>query len=242
MTRKFRLLIGLGALVASLPLATGAAAVTFLGPTGPYLQLSDSPFASGSFAYFHVETLEDNALDTPGLGVSGAGILVPSAFTDSVDGDDGVFDGLGRDGHSWQGQNSSCCAPRTLILTFDENALPTLPTHVGLVFTNAVTPIDLTIEAFDGSGVSLGSVVHTGFNPPGSLITANARFFGAADLAGISRLEFTYNGINTTMEFDHFQYGSLNEPTVPALGGLGLAAAAGSMILAGAVVARRRAR
>ena len=44
--------------------AGGASAVTYLGPSA-YLQASDSPFSGGSFAYFHLEDFEDNALNSP---------------------------------------------------------------------------------------------------------------------------------------------------------------------------------
>ena len=131
-----------------------------------------------------------------------------------------------------------------MTLTFDDGVLPSLPTHVGLVFTNAVTPLDLTIEAFDGGGASLGSVSHPGFTVPSpGLSTPNARFFGVTDLGGISRLEFSYIGLNTSMEFDHFQYGSMTPPEAvgaPATGGVGLAALAIGMTVLGAAAVRRR--
>ncbi|MBW2233384.1 MAG: hypothetical protein JRH17_23645 [Deltaproteobacteria bacterium] len=122
----------------------------------------------------------------------------------------------------------------------DGNSLPSLPTHVGLVFTNAVSPINLTIEAFEGSGTSLGTTSHLGFTAPSpGLVTANATFFGVIDSGGISRLDFSYIGINTTVEFDHFQYGSTT-PDVPMIGSVGLTALVGGLVVFGAATRRRR--
>ncbi|HEY8492699.1 MAG TPA: hypothetical protein VIN04_02330, partial [Myxococcota bacterium] len=73
---------------------------TGFGPS-PYRSFADSPFAGISFAWFHLENFENGALTVPGVSISTGRVIFPSDFTDSVDGDDGLIKGLGRDGHSW---------------------------------------------------------------------------------------------------------------------------------------------
>ena len=191
--------------------AMGAA--IFYGPTGPYQEASDSPFDGLPFEYFHLEDFEDGSLDSPGLDLSADSILAPGPFTDSVDADDGIIDGDGTAGWSWEGDPSGLSVEVTLTITFDGATLGRLPTHAGFVFTNAILPLDITLEAFDGSGVSTGSLFVDDFDVAGGLTAATAQFFGAADPGGIGRLEFTYVGRGTTMEFDHFQYGAA--PLIP---------------------------
>jgi hypothetical protein len=65
MKRLLVALRGFGFVLAGVSFGFGAHAATFTGPTGPYLQASDSPFSGVSFQYFHLEDLEDGALDTP---------------------------------------------------------------------------------------------------------------------------------------------------------------------------------
>ena len=236
MTRHCSLLISL---TLALVFAGPAGAATFYGPTAPYLQASDSPFDGISFGYFHLDDLEDGALDTPGITANG-GVVPPGSFTDSVDADDGVIDGDGTAGHSYLTATSSCCSTQYLIVDFAAASLPSLPTHVGFVFTNAFTPINLAIEVFDGGGASLGSMSYPGFAPAGGISTANAQFFGASDPAGISRIEFAYGGTSTSMEFDHFQYGSVVAVPVPAVGSLGQALLALGIAGLGGVACRHR--
>src|SRR5678815_5413703 len=73
-----------------------------IGPA-PYLSSADSPFSFSSFTYFHLETFEDGALNTPGVTASGsslcvvntAGCFLNSPLIDSVDADNGPIDGNG---------------------------------------------------------------------------------------------------------------------------------------------------
>ena len=54
-----------------------------------------SPFSNLSFSYFHLEDFEDGLLNTPGVTVREfATTNISTAFSDSVDGDDGVIDGV----------------------------------------------------------------------------------------------------------------------------------------------------
>ena len=142
---------------AALVAASGAvqAAPIFFGPS-PYLSAAASPFAGGTFAYFHRETFEDGALDTPGVSTSTPGVVLgPGALTDSVDADDGAIDGSRTGGHSWFSNG------QTSIFRFDFSAavLGALPTRVGIVWTDvgqATIPGfgSVTFEAFDPFGGS----------------------------------------------------------------------------------------
>lgn len=188
--------------------AAAAAHAQLLGPT-PYLSAADSPFATWTFDYFHLEDFEDGALNTPGVTASIGVVLGPGPQADSVDADDGAIDGSGAAGHSWfatgQGQ--------TMEFTFDAGVLGDLPTYAGIAWTDVgfATPVsgfdDVTFEAFDAADVSLGVVgpVTLGDgNPDGG--TAEDRFFGAIHAGGIHKIRITM-ATSTDWEVDHLQYG-----------------------------------
>ena len=114
-------------------LTSGTLHAVDVGPL-EYLQRSDSPFADQAFEYFHLEDLEDGMFNVPGASFTPAwGIRSNSTFTDSVDGDDGILDGFGRDGASL----SSFFAHDHFTVNFDIGVLGALPTHVGIVWTDA---------------------------------------------------------------------------------------------------------
>ena len=183
-----------------------------IGPL-PYLQASDSPYADQQFEYFHLEDLEDNIFNTPGATFAPEWALrTPSSVTDSVDGDDGVVDGLGRDGTSF----TSSLTYDHFTVTFDKNILGALPTHVGIVWTdvgrnNGGTPtnfpLPVTFEFTDSEGSRLdngdthfvGDAVVTGE-------TEEDRFFGGVHLSGISSMTLRMPGSNN-WALDHIQYG-----------------------------------
>lgn len=201
---------------ATLAVASSAARAGLIGPS-PYLSSADSPFNSLTFTYFHLESFEDGALNTPGVTVAPANLSVinPSDFTDSVDGDDGAIDGLGRLGRSLFGGGP-------IVFTFNATALGSLPTHAGIVWTDGQG--DITFEAFDQNGTSLGTLIgtHAGGSFTGE--TAEDRFYGATHAGGISRISITTPG---SMEVDHLQYGAVPalqavpEPTSLVLLGIG---------------------
>ena len=197
--------------------AAGAAPV-FLGPT-PYLSLPDSPFSGGSFSYFHLDNFESGALSTPGVTVNpGTLVLAPGPQTDSVDGDDGLIDGSGILGRSlYSGGGLSFFR-----FTFNAAMLGgVLPTHAGIVWTDigntsailGVGPV--VFEAFDSMGVLLGT---TGLFTLGDGstfgATAEDRFFGVSNAAGVSAIEIRATG-TTDWEVDHLQYGALNSIPEP---------------------------
>lgn len=194
---------------------------TITGPN-PYLSFSaDSPFATGTtFQYFHLENVEDQAINTPGLTASGG--FVPSVSNpnrDSVDEDDGAIDGMSRTataGFSYADQQAFAM----VTFTFDAGVLGQLPTHAGLVWVdggaNGSGAIgNYKFEAFDGSNNSLGSVIATLGDDMITGQTAEDRFFGVTHLAGISRLTLRAESSNglSFVEADHIQYGAVPEPS-----------------------------
>ncbi len=212
--------------------ATAPASAALLGPT-PYLSAADSPFNGLSFSYFHLENFEDGALNTPGITVTpGWVVLSPGPQTDSVDGDDGTLDGSGTAGHSYFSNGSQ----RELTITFDATALGgLLPTHAGLVWTD-VGAVDnapagfapVTFSALDANGNSLGQIGPVTLGD--GLVTgetAEDRFFGVTNLAGIRSITITIP-TSQDWEIDHIQYGALRQTPIPepaslALLGLGIA-------------------
>lgn len=191
-----------------------AQAGTLLGPS-PYLQASDSPFAAMAFGWFHLEDLEDGTFNTPGAFATGNGLYIvsPGSSTDSVDADDGIMDGSGRNGHSWWALGTP-----GITFTFDVNLLPSLPTHVGIVWTDGAGVV--FFEAFDNLGSSLG-VIGPASIPDGSFggTTGEDHFFGVISSSGISKINIynTSGGIET----DHLQYGFQAVPIPGAIWLLG---------------------
>jgi hypothetical protein len=195
------------------------AAPVFLGPA-PYLSFSSSPFNGISFSYFHLENFESGALSTPGVTVNpGTIVVAPGPQTDSVDSDDGVIDGSGAAGRSLYSGDSLAL----FRFTFSAAALGgLLPTHAGIVWTDIGTTTGTTgvgpvsFEAFDPLGVSLGLIgpftLGDGTTFGG---TAEDRFFGVIDSAGISAIEIRVSG-STDWEVDHLQYGAASEIPEPA--------------------------
>lgn len=173
----------------------------------PYRSFDDSPFDGLPFDYFYLEDFEDGRLDTPGAGRSvGTRVIgpqgYPSHLVDSVDGDDGRIDGSGADGHSlWSGNTLI-----TIAFTFDATVLGNLPTHAGLVWTDAIKPGKISLTAFDAAGQTVAKL---GPLPLGDAVangtTAEDHFLGLYHPGGIARLECGNLGGN--LEVDHLQYG-----------------------------------
>ena len=218
-----RLIVGLAALV--ILFGTAQVHASFWGPS-PYLQFPDSPFSGQTFGYFHLEDFEDGLLNTPGVSASAGAPQAPGAFTDSVDADDGLIDGLGIAGRSFYsgfvGQNT----PISITFTFEEAILGTLPTHVGIVWTDvgwgshptAAKSGDVTFVAADQNNVPFGQIgpVHLGDGDDKGG-TAEDRFFGATWAGGIK--SFTISMDSGDWETDHLQYGGavVPEPSTLAI-------------------------
>lgn len=199
------------------------------GPSA-YQSFADSAFNGLPFTYFFLEDFEDGNLNTPDAFASNGFVVAPGASTDSVDGDDGAIDGFGNNGRSWYPNQSS------VTFTFDDQALPSLPTHVGLVWTDVgIVPggvegfTDVTVQFFDAASNEVARIMAPGLGD-GNVLggTGEDRFFGAFNPGGIERVQITVSG-SVDWEVDHLQYGII----VPAPG-------AAALMFAGMPLMRRR--
>jgi len=191
------------------PGAQAAPNATAYGPT-PYLSFADSPFNSLSFSYFYLEDFEDHLFNTPGASADGGGVnsvISGPTIHDSVDADDGAIDGSGLDGDSYiiyPVPPASSASP--VRFSFNAGVLGSLPTHVGIVWTDGLGTT--LFEAFDAFGAPI-EVIGPVAIADGSINgeTAEDRFFGASHSGGISsvRISNTIAG----MEVDHLQYGGI---------------------------------
>lgn len=177
--------------------AGSAGAATFYGPSA-YASAADAPFDAADFdSYFYLEDVEDSAINTPGLSVTGPSLCISgfNCFTGS-----GLIDSVGNGGNGNAGH--SIFTNGSTQIDFDTTALGGLPTFAGLVWTDGNNPI--TFEAFDQNGLSLGFL--NGQHADGSFsgTLGDDRFYGVAHAGGISRLLIS-NPPGT--EIDHIQYG-----------------------------------
>ncbi|MBS1713749.1 MAG: hypothetical protein JST30_05370 [Armatimonadetes bacterium] len=206
-----------------------AASAQYVGPS-PYLSSADSPFAGAV-----IEDFEDGSLSSWATA-SGGVALGPGAQTDSVDGDDGNLDGFGNAGHSWYLNVPS------VTFKFDAGRLGGLPTKAGLVWTDvgAVSSgdfgfADVTFEAFDQNGASLG--VTGPFLLGDGQISGGAaedRFFGIVNAGGVSAITVSVAS-SSDWEVDHVQYSDV-VPEPALMGALAL----GSALLKGRRKAGKR--
>lgn len=192
--------------------------ITYLGPSA-YVSKADSPFDERNFAYFHLEDFEDLELNAPGATRSAGTIGEEArAYRDSVDGDDGTIDGLGTEGESlfagssslWDWLPWSDRRSASITFTFDVDVLGALPSHVGIVWTDAETPktTSVFLEAFGPTGISLGTFgPHAVGDNSTQGTTPEDRFLGVIDLNGISALRIFQD--SEQIEVDHLQYGRL---------------------------------
>ena len=197
-------------------IAGAVQAATLLGPTS-YLSSDDSPFAGGSFNYFHLENFEDHLFNVPGVSASVGGVtsvIFGPYLHDSVDADDGVIDGSGLTGDSYY--SSSGSAGITFI--FSADVLGLLPTHVGIVWTDGAGTT--LFEAFDSSATSVGSIGPVSIATGGhSGQTDEDRFFGVINPEGISSIFISNSSVG--IEIDHLQYGHNAVPIPGAIWLLG---------------------
>jgi hypothetical protein len=197
----------------------------FLGPT-PYLSAAASPFNPAGFGYFHLENFEDHLLNTPGVSANTGGVTSvvfgPSSH-DSVDADDGLIDGSGSLGDSF----FTSVGATGVRFTFSAAALGSLPTSAGLVWTDG-GGTSVTFSAFGPGDVLLFTQTVSGFaDGSNGGTTAEDRFLGVVDAAGISAIFISNPGGG--LEVDHLQYGggvsvaAVPEPETYALMLAGLA-------------------
>jgi hypothetical protein len=219
----------------SVGMAATANAV-ILGPTS-YVKTADSPFTGVGFSYFHLENWEDDALNVPGVSMTASSPLLSSAFgnglIDSVDEDDGAINGASHNGAGNYGQAQWALGSPGIVFSFNAGVLGTLPTHVGIVWTDGAGTINF--EAFDSGGNSLGTAVGTHANGSFGGETDEDRFYGVIHGGGVAKI-LIYNTAGG-IEVDHLQFGAQRRTSVPevfsTLGGL-------MASLVGLVALRRR--
>lgn len=172
-----------------------------VGPS-PYLQASDGPWADLGLETYVLEDFEDQMLPE---GVSVGSFTWSSSFSlavvDSVDGDDG--DPSNGTCNPCEAMWSS--APITF--TFDAAILGALPTHVGLVLTDAGSAdVTVTLSATSPCA-ALGSLTSSVTFGDGSVggETAEDRFVGIVSPAGIASVTVDAGG--APFEIDHLQFG-----------------------------------
>ena len=196
---------------ALLGVGNSASADGIWNPSANYFFFADSPFHSVNFTngYFYLENFEDGLLNTPGVTRTGGIILLRhDDFSDSVDGDDGIIDNNGNTDGATTG---SLYSAGLSSLEFDFNSVQLggqLPTHIGLVMTDAVTNTNMTLRAFRNN-MLLGSV--TGFQVSEvQHVTQQDRFYGVIDFNGIDRIVIQAESDND-WAMDHLQYGAVPE-------------------------------
>lgn len=227
--------LGLGLALTTLPLA--AAHAQILGPS-VYTSSADSPF--GSVPDMILEDFENGLLDTPGVAINAGWVVsAPNPFNDSVDGDDGLVDGVTTTGRSLYSGNSQF----DLIVTFDRNVLGSLPTHAGIVFTDIGNVVagstgfgKVLFTAYDADGAEIGNsgLVDVG---DGTAFGAagDDRFFGVIHAAGIGSFKLATSN-SADWEVDHLQYNgtaAVPEPESVVL------MVVGGLLLAGHALLRR---
>jgi hypothetical protein len=180
-------------------LASASASAALIGPK-TYSAQADSTFVPGSFGYFYLEDVEDNLINTPGLSATGSGLCIAggNCFVGS-----GLTDSVGNGGNGSIGRSIWADGSVGITLRFDALVLGSLPTAVGLVWTDGAGTI--SFEAFDQNGLSLGTLAgnHADGSFAGTLV--DDRFYGVTNAAGVSRV-FISNS-SGGIEIDHVQYG-----------------------------------
>lgn len=196
------------AAVPALVFALDVQAAQLLGPA-PYLSSADSPFATLPAGALVIEDFEDGLLNLAGVSTNAGNVVAaPGALTDSVDGDDGVIEGSGTGGRSLYSANVNA----TISFSFDPLVMASLPTHVGIVWTDVGNVSSGTLgvgtvrfEAFGADGGSLGFTEAEVGDGAATGGTAEDRFFGVIEAGGISRISLTMaNSID--WEVDHLQF------------------------------------
>lgn len=235
MVTSVRRILTLLSLLVFAGMLSTAATAQLIGPHPggglSYRSFADSPFHGLPFSWFYLEDFEDHALNVPGVSASAGGVtsvIFGPDYHDSVDADDGVIDGSGLDGDSYFYRYGVL----GIRFNLDADALGSLPTHAGLVWTDGENPA--IFEAFDENGNSLG-VLSGSHSTPGYLgQTEEDRFYGVVHMGGISAIKIgsRFGGI----EIDHLQFGRIAAVPEPGV----LAMLAGMAAFGGGLLLRRR--
>lgn len=184
----------------------------------PYLSEADVPagfipVVDCPECVYEIETFEDGTLDH-GITII-EGEIIPPGFatglgnlTDSVDGDDGVIDGTGQ---TSDGGYSYFTSGNSITVT-----LPGIMQSAGAVWTDGDPNLtDVTFEAFDENGASLG-VYSVGALADDSIMgtTAEDTFLGMSYGDGVTTgiTSFTITNVGSLgLEIDHIQFANCSE-------------------------------
>lgn len=195
----------------------GGSEVVFIPPISPYLSEADNPFdLSGDMQLENFEGVL--SVMTPGLFILGPGLewLEPGPETNSVDGDDGIIDGIG-DGRSMETTNGQIA----LLFTVD------FPTQVGFAITYGLQNLT-QIDIFGPTNNLVGSRLYLDpFSEP-SYGTLDDVFLGFIYEEGISHIAI-HQEVTEGFQIDHVTFG-IPEP------------ASLTLLLSGAAVIMRRRR
>ena len=211
------------------PVAQGGSTF-YYNASQAYLSAGDSPYSGSGL---HLETFEDGTLNLAGVTANHGHVKGPGSRTDSVDGDDGNMNNLGRAGHSFTSGSS-----KSITFKFSNSGSQGLPTMAGLVWTDGHHDSTIRFKAWDKSGnligkikVNVGDLMRNGG-------TAEDRFLGLVSDKGISKIRIVSNYAGFEIDHLQFAYGTSGMAVVP----LPPAAAMGLIGLAGVGLLQRRIR
>ena len=179
--------------------------VVRLAQVGPqaYLSVADSPFdIDANPVGFEVIDAEQGVVAGFGASVEVSLLIGPAFYTDSVDGDDGVIDGSGAEGHSM-----AQLAGSAMVVSFDAALLGGLPTSFGVVVTDGCSgPQTFQLAVFGEGDAPLGTLEYVvTFDDTLFGTTDEDRFIGFTSPVGVSRVELLGPG-DCNFELDHIQY------------------------------------
>lgn len=220
-----------------------AAAVSFYPAVSGYRSQNDSPLLAGiNQGSIYLEDFENPTVaQSIGFASQGANSIYGSvkkglSFMRSVDGDDGVIDGIGFNGGSFQNASRGPAGAR-FDINFTPDSLGHYPRYVGFVETYTLSALlaggpfeEITLYGPNGEDLT-GNYRYSGLSPklytPLSSPLAiredvtGATFMGAYADEGISRIRVYYGEV-----IDHLQYGY----SIPEPASCGLVAAAGALL------------
>jgi len=203
--------------------ATVAAASAQFITYGSYSQASDSPLYS--LSGFQFEDFEDGQVNTPGISLSGGGILAGSGpgLVDSVDGDDGTVDGGNSFGRSWYSAGNNFI---TVSFAPGAKSAGVVLTDVG--FTDNLFCIgDYTVSGYDGLGNLISTYTDTFGDGAANGASAEDIFLGYSSALDVSKIVIGFNG-SSDWELDHVQYATQAVPEPMSM--LALAAGAAALL------------
>jgi len=177
------------------------AVITFFEVT-EYRSIADSPFAH--LAEFYLEDFEDGALNTPNV-MAKEGAVFTIGDVRSVDGDDGVIDGVSNGLGAFVSLRTN--VPRHFFeFTPDESGR--FPTFVGVVVTSEPS-LTLAVDTYSALSSTGGNLPRAqGFLVEDLAAVAfevgnveHSRFIGLYWSEGISAF-----GVSRALQLDHLQY------------------------------------